>query len=155
MNYLDSPHLIRVFDFGALHLELNTPVFLFVLIMVVMFLLNALLFRPVMRSVENRTKHLDQTKTGIAENQKTIQRLQEEFQAKLSKVKADIAQIRMEARRKTQMETEGILKEAKKTAEDELRKALDTMNQEVGSVRKELLDRSGALAKQVATQVLK
>ena len=40
MDYKASPHLVRIFDFDVLHMELNTPLYILALVLVVMFLLN-------------------------------------------------------------------------------------------------------------------
>ena len=50
MNFRDSEYLIPIFDFDILNMQLNTPLFILALVLLVMFLMNRLLFQPVLRT---------------------------------------------------------------------------------------------------------
>ena len=59
-DYRESPYLVEVFDYDILHLELNTPVYILVLVLVVMFFLHRWLFAPVLRTLDARSTRRDQ-----------------------------------------------------------------------------------------------
>ena len=56
MNFRDSDHLIPIFDFDILNMQLNTPLFILALVLFVMFFMNKLLFQPVLKALSVRAR---------------------------------------------------------------------------------------------------
>ena len=87
MNFRDSEYLIPIFDFDILNMQLNTPLFIFALVLLVMFLMNRLLFQPVLRTLESRESFLGGLAEAAAGQREEIQRLSEDYEQNLEKVR--------------------------------------------------------------------
>jgi F-type H+-transporting ATPase subunit b len=154
MNYKDSPHLIEVFDFDILHMELNTPLFIFVLVLVVMFFMNRLLFRPVLRTLDNRARHRKALGEAAAGHRVEIARLTEDYEARLSDVRAEVARLRAEGAHRAQQEVSALLEQARQAAQADLQAALADLGKQREQARRELDDASRRLAEQTTNRIL-
>lgn len=154
MNYTQSPHLIRVFDFDVLHMELNTVLYIFVLVLVVMFLLNKLLFRPVLRTLESRARLMTELEQAQQGHREQMERLAEDYEARLADVRAEVARVRQESGRETQGEVTAILERARQEAQSEFQAAMDDLRQQIDQARQELGEASRALAEQTTHRIL-
>ncbi len=154
MDYKASEYLIPVFDYGVLHLELNTALFILVLFGIVVFALNGLLFRPVLRSLDNRTALVEGIQSDNAAKEAEIERLAEEYRANLDRVREEVAQFRQENRRAASLEAESILAVARETTERELEAALATLETEMAGLRREALGNVERIAQQITQRVL-
>ena len=120
MEYRVSEHLLPVFDYGVLHLELNTALFIFGLVLIVMFALNRLLFRPVLRSLDNRAALLGEVRESTHRREKEIENLEADYRRRLAQVREEVNRFRQEVRREAQQEVDAILAEARRVADREL-----------------------------------
>ena len=154
MNYKDSDYLITLFDFNIVHMELNTALFVFVLVLIVMFSLNRLLFRPVLRTLDNRKAHTDQLAENALKDRQEIERLIETYTESLERVRGEVAQVRSEARKETQQAVEAILGKARAEAQAELQQALAELEREVSETREALQRSARELADQAAKRIL-
>ncbi|MDH4225063.1 MAG: ATP synthase F0 subunit B [Deltaproteobacteria bacterium] len=155
MEHLEPINPIKIFNFGALHLELNTPVFIFILVVIVLVLMNWLLIKPVMRTIHHRNQYMKDVRLNTERNTAEIVKLRETYQEKLNRVKAEIAVARMDARRKSHAVVDDTLSKAKKESEAEMKKGLDDLDRQVSAVRQELLGQSKNLADMLSERVLK
>ena len=154
MDYKASEYLIPVFDYGVLHLELNTALFILVLFGIVVFSLNRLLFRPVLRTLDNRTALVEGIQSDNAAKEAEIERLTEEYRANLERVREEVAQFRQETRRAASLEADSILAAARETAERELEAGLATLKSQMAGLRAEALGNVERLAEQITQSVL-
>ena len=154
MDYKDSEYLITLFDFNIVHMELNTALFVFVLVLIVMFSLNRLLFRPVLRTLDNRKAHTDQLAENVLKNRQEIERLTETYSESLERVRGQVAQVRNEARKEIQQAVEVILGKARAEAQAELQQALAELEREVSETREALHRSARELADQAAKRIL-
>jgi F-type H+-transporting ATPase subunit b len=154
MDYKSSPHLIEVFDFDILHMELNTALYILVLVLVVMFFLNKLLFQPVLRTLDNRSRLKENLRGQETERLAAITRLAEEYEARLADVRAEVARVRAESHRATQAEVTAILEQAREAAQAEFRTALDDLQEQVTAAKRELGEASRRLAEQTTNRIL-
>jgi len=153
MNYKDSPHLVKIFDFDILHMELNTPLFILVLVLVVMFFMNKWLFRPVLRTLDNRAAHEKSLGDAVAGHRKEIDRLTAEYEASLVRVRGEVAQVRQDTHREIQQQVGAILEEARATAKGEFDTAMEALQGEVEQARRELGAKTQSLADQLTNRV--
>ena len=154
MDYKASEYLITLFDFNIVHMELNTALFVFVLVLIVMFSLNRLLFRPVLRTLDNRKAHTDQLAENALKDRQEIERLIETYTESLERVRGEVAQVRSETRKETQQAVEAILGKARAEAQAELQQALAELEREVSETREALQRSARELSDQAAKRIL-
>ena len=154
MSFRDSEYLIPIFDFDILNMQLNTPLFIFALVLVVMFFMNRLLFQPVLRTLESRKSYLSGLGEGVAAQREEIGRQTADYGQKLEMVRGEVAQVRQEARKETQEAVEGILHSARQEADAELRRALSELEKEVEQARGELQQAAQGLAEKATDRIL-
>ncbi|MDH4246464.1 MAG: ATP synthase F0 subunit B [Deltaproteobacteria bacterium] len=146
MNYLDSPYLLRIFDLGLLHLELNSFLFVLVLVLVSMLFLNVWLFKPVLRTLENRAALKKSLEEGISGGRDTIAELRVSYEKDLVRLREEVAQLRTESHKEAQKAVTEILEGARKEGQQEFRRASEILEREMGDARKQL----GGIAKSLA-----
>ena len=154
MDYTQSPYLIRVFDFDLLHMEVNTPLFILALVLLVMFFMNIWLFRPVLRTLENRRKLLEDLRTGTEQHRQEFDKLSAGYQRNLEDMRADVAQVRQDGHRDTQAAVEAILTQARQAAAQEFETSLQALKEETETARRQLMESAGGLAEQVTSRVI-
>jgi len=154
MDFRSSPFYQPIFDFGILNLDLNTPLFILVLVLIVMFCLNKLLFRPVLMTLERRAGVLSQLADQAEKNRMEVERLTKAYEADLAKARSDVATVRQLAHVEAQQATDAILKQAHKAAEDTLDRAMMDLRQDVTRAKTELAKSAQQLAAATATRVL-
>lgn len=154
MNYKASPHLIEIFDFDILHLELNTLVYIFVLLMVVMFFLNRLLFRPMLRTLDNRSSHLNRLGETVEKHRAEIARLTVDYEASLARVRSEVAQVRQESNKEIQAEVARLLDDARGAAQAEFENAINDLRAQTDKAREDLKSSTRQLAEQISQRLV-
>ena len=154
MDYQASEHLIPIFDFGVLHLELNTALFILVLVLVVMYAMNRLLFQPVLRTLDNRAASMEQIREATARHAGEVEQLEKNYEARLAKVREEVLQFRNEARREAQAEVAAILDEAREASGRDLESSLSGLEEELKALRGELFAGVEGLSERITQRVL-
>lgn len=154
MNYKDSPHLVKVFDFDVLHMELNTFLYMLVLVVVVLFFLHRLLFKPVLRTLEARAQLKESLLAEARGHREEIERLGAEYESRLATVREEVAQVRAEAMREAQAEVSAILEQARAEAQAAFQAAMTELQNEVQQARTALGEASRRLAEQTTNRIL-
>jgi len=154
MDYKASPYLVKIFDFDLLHLELNTALYILVLVLVVMFLLNRLLFQPVLRTLENRSRLIQTLQEAAKAQREEIAKLGRDYEAKLTEARAEVARVRQESHRGTQAEVDAILAQARKEAQADFQAAVADLRQQVELAKRELGSAAQRLAEQTTQRIL-
>jgi F-type H+-transporting ATPase subunit b len=154
MNYRASEHLIPIFDYGVLHLELNTALFILVLFLVVMFALNWLLFKPVLRTLDGRAALLAGIQTDNARKEQEIAKLTREYETRMAQIRDEIDRLRQDSRRESAKAAEGIVSAARQAAEQKMSSVLAELQREVARVRAEALAGAKSLAAEITRRVL-
>ena len=154
MDYRASEYLIPIFDFDVLHMQLNTPIYIFVLVLIVMFFMNKFLFKPVLSSIDQRRSYLDGLDKTAKEQQAEIAELITTYEAKLDLARKEVAQIRADSRREAERNAKIIISGAQQEADAEFRQACQEFKKEVEAVRDTLENSTQALAEQTTTRIL-
>ncbi len=154
MDYESSPYLIRIFDFDLLHLELNTPLFILALVLVVMASLHKLLFQPVLRTLENRQAHREALSEGVESHRAEIARLSGDYEADLANVRTEVARARAEHHREAQEQVERVLSQARSEAQADFEQAMADLRAQVDSASGELRAASRGLADQISQRLI-
>ncbi len=152
MNFRDNE--ISIFDFYLLNLQMNTPLIMLAMVLVVILALNKLLFRPVLRTLEERKAYLDGLGATAGDQREEIARLADTYEVDLEKVRTEVAQVRTEARKETQEQIDAAIYKARQQADQELRAALSELEGEVRQAREALGPAARDLAEKTANRIL-
>lgn len=87
----------EIFNFGMLHLEWPTALFIFVVFLLTMIVLNTLLFKPILRTLEARQSVFDKNKSEVKNLTRTIDESEKDYQAKLTEMRESIQKSRQMA----------------------------------------------------------
>jgi F-type H+-transporting ATPase subunit b len=154
MDFRASPLYKPVFDFGILNLDLNTPLFILVLVLIVMFCLNKLLFQPVLATLERREGVLRQLAEQAGKNKAEVERLTKAYEADLARAREEVATVRALAHAEAQRATETILQQARKASESTLDRAMTDLRHDIVRAKTELAKSAQQLATATANRVL-
>ena len=152
MNFKDFA--IPVFDYGTLHLQVNTPLYILGLVLVAMFFLHFWLFRPVLKTLDRRKAMLEKMEEETGANQEEVARLLEDYQANLTKVREEVATVRKEAYKQARLAADAILADAKSKAEADLNNQLKELEADVAQARQVLEASTQQLAQKATDRVL-
>ena len=141
----------EVFNFGVLHLEWPTALFIFVVFSLTMLILNTLLFKPVLRSVEGRQGILDQRTGRLEEISQTLTDFQEEFKAKQKATFEELGQVYQDAQADSSKEASAIISAAKESSQAAFLKA----DAEIEEEKKKALIEAEALSATLADLIHK
>ena len=145
---------IKVFDFGLLHMEVNTPLFILALVLMVMLALNFLLFRPVLRSLDNRKAQADAQNSAAEGAAAEIARLADQYEADLTRMRAEVAQVRQEGHQTAQAEVSQILSQARDAAQADFEATMGELRQQIGEAGAELEAAATGLAEQISQRLV-
>ena len=150
MNYLDSPYLKRIFDLGLLHMELNTLLFVLALVLIVMFFLNTLLFKPILRTLERRAAVKKSMEDDMAGGRAEISRLRETYEKDLAHLRDEVAQVRATSHKEAQKAVEEVLEAAREAGKKEYGQAHEALVQQIAEARKDM----GKVARNLAERTI-
>ncbi len=154
MDFKASKHLIPIFDYDILHMQVNTPLFILLLVLVVMFCLNKLLFQPVLRTLDRRAAVLADLARQVEADRGEVDRLTQAYEADLAKARIEVAEVRQLAHMEAERASEAIVQQARKAGEDALDRAMTELRQDITRARTELVQAAQRLAAATATRVL-
>ena len=144
----------EIFNFGVLHLEWPTALFIFVVFSLTMLILNTMLFKPVLRSIEGRQSILDKRSGRLEEISKTLTDFQDELQAKSKATYEELGKHYQEAHAASASEAAGIISAAKETAQKAFDKSFAEIDEEKNKALKEAETLSATLAGLIHKKVL-
>jgi F0F1-type ATP synthase membrane subunit b/b' len=147
-------HAFEIFDFQILHLQLNTPLFILALLLIVMASLHVLLFRPVLRTLDGRQAELTKLDTETRQQQAELARLAEQYRKDLDQARAQVDQTRSQAHAEARKRYEELLDQARKAAGKELQAALAELQAEMKGAASQLSRAARTLAQQATQRML-
>ncbi|MBU3917238.1 ATP synthase F0 subunit B [bacterium] len=140
-----SAKIGEVFNFGMLHLEWPTALFLFVVFITTTIVLNTLLFKPILRTLESRRSEIDKNIDQSLNLSQAIENSEQDYQAKLAAVRDRIQQSRQQAIDEALSKANELIGNRKEsiakkleTAEKELAKELTESMKDAASLIEEL-----------------
>jgi F-type H+-transporting ATPase subunit b len=154
MDYRASEFYKNIFDFDILFMDVNTPLYILVLVLIVMFCMHKLLFQPILRTLDARRAHADDLRQQQAVHEQEIEGLVQTYQRRLDEVKAEVARLRQDARADTQKTVQSILERARREADSAFQAAMTELQGEVTQARAELAQRAAMLAERAASRIL-
>ena len=154
MDYKQSPHLVEIFNFDILHLELNTPLYILGLVLVVMFFMNKWLFRPVLRTLDNRAALRASQREAAQSHGAELTRLTGEYEEHLANARAEVSRVHQESHQEARAEVTRILAEARNEAQQRFDDAIADLKRQTEQAKGELEAATRGLAEQISERLV-
>ena len=120
-------------DYGLLHLQLATPFAVLIVLFIMIYALNKLLFQPVLRTLDNRTDAIAKSEQTVIQVSEEVESLKQEFQKKLDAVRMEALHLRNTGHEEGLAERESMILEERKTLENEIEKNIAELDGEIKS----------------------
>ena len=141
-------------DYGLLHLQLATPFAVMIVLFVMIYSLNKLLFQPVLRTLDNRSDAIAKSQQSVIEVTEEVGSLKQEFQQKLDALRTEALHIRNSAHEESIVERESMILEERQTLENELEKNITELEGEINSTKTIFSKLNKELSKSISKQLL-
>ncbi len=141
-----SERIGEIFNFGMLHLEWPTALFVFVIFVLTITVLNTMLFKPILRTLEARQSELDKNKNDSKSLAQTIETSEQDYQAKLADLRETIQKTRQEAIEEAISSTREKVDQAKANTT----KKLEDAEKELESERKSAMEQAATLTTELS-----
>ena len=123
-------------DYGLLHLQLATPFAVMIVLFIMIYALNKLLFQPVLRTLDNRTNAIAKSEQTVIQVSEEVESLKQDFQKKLDAVRLEALHLRNTGHEEGLAERESMILEERKTLESEIEKNIVELEGEIKSTKK-------------------
>ena len=122
-------------DYGLLHLQLATPFAVMIVLIIMIYSLNKLLFQPVLRTLDNRSDAITKSQQSVIQVSEEIESLKQEFQQKLDAVRTEALHLRNTEHEEGITERESMILEERQTLENVLEKNILELGGEIKSTK--------------------
>ena len=123
-------------DYGLLHLQLATPFAVLIVLFIMIYALNKLLFQPVLRTLDNRTDAIAKSEQTVIQVSEEVESLKQDFQKKLDAVRMEALHLRNTGHEEGLAERESMILEERKTLENEIEKNIAELKGEIKSAKR-------------------
>ena len=123
-------------DYGLLHLQLATPFAVLIVLFIMIYALNKLLFQPVLRTLDNRTDAIAKSEQTVIQVSEEVESLKQDFQKKLDAVRLEALHLRNTGHEEGLAERESMILEERKTLENEIEKNIAELEVEIKSTKR-------------------
>jgi len=149
-----SARIGEIFNFGMLHLEWPTALFILVVFVVTMILLNALLFKPIISTLETRESKVNDHLKQTNDLSSSIEKSESDYKAKLSDVREKIQQSRQSSLNEALEFSQKVIGDTKETIAAKLEEAEKELEKERASALEEASSLTEGLAQMIKSRVL-
>ena len=141
-------------DYGMLHLQLATPAAVLIIIFIMIFALNKLLFQPIIRTLDNRKEVIvkSQKRVGLVEGE--VEHLKQDFQQKLNEVRSEVLHLRNVGHEKGLASRESMILEERKTLQKEFENYFDELSKEIKATKTSFTKLNKELSAAISKQLL-
>ena len=141
-------------DYGLLHFQLATPIVTLVIIFIVYKSLNSLLFQPVLRTIDQREKFVQDRRDRVAVLTKEIETLGDQFDQKLHVARSEVAHVMNEAYEQSHKQREETILQQRDLLEKEARSAHERLISETEQTRATLQQLTEELSERTVSRLL-
>ena len=141
-------------DYGMLHLQLATPAAVLIIIFIMIYSLNKLLFQPVIRTLDNRKEVITKSQKHIIQVEGEVEHHKQDFQEKLNAVRAEVLNIRNVGHEKGIASREIMILEERKTLQKEFEKNFDELSKEIKASKTNFAKLNKELSIAISKQLL-
>jgi len=144
----------ELFNFGMLHLEWPTALFILIVFAITMILLNGLLFKPVLRTLEARQSGIDKNTQETASLAAASEKSESDYESKLVNVREKIQQARQSSLDEALENSKRIIEGTKETITAKLAEAEKELVAERENAMKEAASLTEELSQLIKSKVL-
>jgi len=141
-------------DYGLLHLQLATPFAVLIVLFIMIYALNKLLFQPVLRTLDNRTNAIAKSEQTVIQVSEEVESLKQDFQKKLDAVRMEALHLRNTGHEEGLAERESMILEERKTLENEIEKNIAELEGEIKSTKKKFSKLNEELSVSIRKQLI-
>ena len=141
-------------DYGLLHLQLATPFAVMIVLFIMIYALNKLLFQPVLRTLDNRTSAILKSEQTVIQVSEEVESLKQDFQKKLDAVRLEALHLRNTGHEEGLAERESMILEERKTLENEIEKNIAELEGEIKSTKKKFSKLNKELSVSIRKQLI-
>ena len=141
-------------DYGLLHFQLATPIVTLVIIFIVYKSLNSLLFQPVLRTIDQREKFVQDRRDRVAVLTKEIETLGDQLDQKLHVARSKVAHVMNEAYEQSHKQREETILKQRDLLEKEARSAHERLISETEQTRATLQQLTEELSERTVSRLL-
>ena len=141
-------------DYGLLHLQLATPFAVLIVLFIMIYALNKLLFQPVLRTLDNRTDAIAKSEQTVIQVSEEVESLKQDFQKKLDAVRMEALHLRNTGHEEGLAERESMILEERKTLENEIEKNIAELEGEIKSTKKIFSKLNKELSESIRKQLI-
>ena len=141
-------------DYGLLHLQLATPFAVLIVLFIMIYALNKLLFQPVLRTLDNRTDAIAKSEQTVIQVGEEVESLKQEFQKKLDAVRMEALHLRNTGHEEGLAEREAMILEERKALENEIEKNISELEGEIKSTKKKFSKLNEELSVSIRKQLI-
>ena len=141
-------------DYGLLHLQLATPFAVMIVLFIMIYALNKLLFQPVLRTLDNRTDAIAKSEQTVIQVSEEVESLKQDFQKKLDAVRMEALHLRNTGHEEGLAKRESMILEERKTLENEIEKNIAELEEEIKSTKKIFLKLNKELSASIKKQLI-
>ena len=141
-------------DYGLLHLQLATPFAVLIVLFIMIYALNKLLFQPVLRTLDNRTDAIAKSEQTVIQVSEEVESLKQDFQKKLDAVRMEALHLRNTGHEEGLAERESMILEERKTLENEIEKNIAELEGEIKSTKKKFSKLNKELSASIRKQLI-
>ena len=141
-------------DYGLLHLQLATPFAVMIVLFIMIYALNKLLFQPVLRTLDNRNDAIAKSQQTVIQVSEEVERLKQEFQQKLDTVRTEALHLKNTEHEEGLAERESMIMKERQTLEKELEKNIAELDGEIKSTKTIFSKLNKELSASISRQLL-
>jgi len=151
---MEAARIGEVFNFGALHMEWPTALFVFVVFMVTVAALNQLLYKPVLATLEAREKADDGASVRLESIEKELVELENNYKATLTKAHKENEAAHQKAVGEAKTEALSFLRKAKDSSAELIKTSDAEIEKEMETATAQAKELASGLAETIQTKVL-
>ena len=140
--------------YGLLHLQLATPFAVLIVLFIMIYALNKLLFQPVLRTLDNRTDAIAKSEQTVIQVSEEVESLKQDFQKKLDAVRMEALHLRNTGHEEGLAERESMILEERKALENEIEKNIAELEGEIKSTKKKFSKLNEELSVSIRKQLI-
>ncbi len=141
-------------DYGLLHLQLATPFTVLVIILLMIFALNKLLFQPVLRTLDQRKETMSGCAKQVGRLNIEIERLQQDIQNTLDEARREALHVINSGRDESLQEKNMMLGKERRTLEEEMKVQTKELQRDFESARQRFAELNVELSTLVVQRML-
>ena len=143
-----------LFKFGLIHMDGPTALFVFIIFWIVAAGLHFLLFKPIIRTLENREIKMNQLNENASNSDISFEAAEQKYMTSLKEAKAMVHNIKSDAKDSVSNKAQAIIQEAKGKASKIMESAEKELTENLKIARQDAEKITSDLAKLVYSKVL-